>query len=98
MTRRVEVGTHVVRGHDVLSVHAVLRLALDVLHLERRVVGPEGAALVQGLGQVIELHRGEASVEKECGVRSAECGMAMGTSITCSTSHCNSALRTPHSA
>src|SRR5207253_904251 len=32
------------------------RLALDVLHLERQIVGPEGGALVERLGEVVQLH------------------------------------------
>ena len=46
---RVEVRAHVIRRHDVLRVDAVLGLALDVLHLERRIVGPERKLLVQRL-------------------------------------------------
>ena len=46
---RVEVSAHVVGGHDVLRVDAVLGLALDVLDLERRIVRPEGHLLVQRL-------------------------------------------------
>ena len=56
VARRVEVRAHVVRGLDVLRVHAVLGLALDVLHLERRVVRPERHLLVQRLRQVVDLH------------------------------------------
>ena len=41
VARRIEVRAHVVRRLDVLRVDAVLGLALDVLHLERRVVRPE---------------------------------------------------------
>ena len=55
VARRVEVGAHVVRGHDVLRVDAVLGLALDVLDLERRVVGPERDFLIERLRQVVEL-------------------------------------------
>ena len=57
VARRVEVRAHVVRRHDVLRVDAVLGLALDVLHLERRVVRPEGDLLVQRLRQVVDFHR-----------------------------------------
>src|SRR5436309_1127174 len=56
MARRVEVRAHVVRGHDVLGVHAVLGFALDVLHFERRVIGPERGALVQRLREIVQLH------------------------------------------
>ncbi len=56
MPRRVEVRAHVVRRHDVLRVDAVLGLALDVLHLERRIVRPERKLLVQRLRQIVDLH------------------------------------------
>ncbi len=49
VTRRVEVGPHVVRRLDVLCVDAVLGLALDVLDLERWIVGPERGVLVERL-------------------------------------------------
>ena len=41
VARRVQVRAHVVGGHDVLGVHPLLRFALDVFHLERRVERPE---------------------------------------------------------
>jgi hypothetical protein len=34
----------------------VLDLPLDVLHLERRVVWPEKAVLIEGLREVVDLH------------------------------------------
>lgn len=46
VTGCVQVGSHVVGGHDVLGVDAVLGLSLDVLHLEGRVRGPEGSICV----------------------------------------------------
>src|SRR6185369_2141899 len=56
MPRRIEVGSHVIRGLDVLRVDAVLRLALDVLDLERRIVGPEGNFLVERLREIVGPH------------------------------------------
>src|SRR5207247_753358 len=72
MARRVEVGAHVVRGHDVLRVHAVLGFALDVFHFGGRIVGPKGAPLVQGLGEIIQLHGTSDGYSAECGIRNAE--------------------------
>src|SRR5207245_8978958 len=65
MARRVEVGAHVVRGHDVLRVHAVLGLALDVFHFEGRIVGPERRAFVKGLRQVVERHGASVAYSAE---------------------------------
>src|SRR6185369_1896543 len=56
MPRRIEVGSHVIRGLDVLRVDPVLRLALDVLDLERRIVGPEGDLLVERLREIVGSH------------------------------------------
>src|SRR5207253_10175009 len=65
MARRVEVGAHVVRGHDVLRVHAVLGFALDVFHFEGRIIGPERRAFVEGLRQVVELHGASGAYSAE---------------------------------
>ena len=56
MPRRIEVGADVVRGHDVLRVHAVLGFPFYVLDLERRIIGPERDVRVQRLRQVVQLH------------------------------------------
>ena len=55
VTGRIEMRAHVVRRHDVLRVDAVLGLALDVLHLERRVIRPEAALFVERLRQIVDL-------------------------------------------
>jgi hypothetical protein len=56
VTRRIEVRPHVIRRHDVLRVDAMLGLALDVLHFERRIVRPEGKLFVQRLGEIVNFH------------------------------------------
>jgi hypothetical protein len=57
MAGRVDVRAHVIRRLDVLRVDAVLRLPLDVFHLEGRIVRPERAAFVERLRQIVEFHR-----------------------------------------
>ncbi len=56
VTRRIEMRAHVIRCHDVLRVDALLRLALDVLDLERRIKGPERTILVEGLREIVDFH------------------------------------------
>jgi hypothetical protein len=46
VARRIQMRAHVIAGHDVLGVDAVLALALDVLDLEGRVERPERGVLV----------------------------------------------------
>src|SRR3990170_365035 len=49
-------GAHVIGGHDVLGVDAVLGLTLDVLDLEGGVERPKRGVLVEGLGEVVDSH------------------------------------------
>ena len=46
MTRRIQVGAHVIGCHDILSIDPMLRLALDVLHFKGRIIGPKRGFLI----------------------------------------------------
>ncbi len=56
VARAVEVGSDVDGALDVLGVDTVLGLALEILDLEGRVIGPEGGVDAERLREVVELH------------------------------------------
>ena len=57
MAGRVQMRAHVVGGLDILGIDALFRLAFDVLDFEGWIERPERTVLVEGLGEVVKLHR-----------------------------------------